>query len=235
MEVLEMVLTLLTYLKELQPGQKEKQYIFECLQMLIRSCERNFSLISENQREFVEFFETAGNKNPYQKLSKKSLKLINIQRQVLLQYLHKLNKMNHFFIRKIKQDDLDYIDISLVSFLIQEFFTKVHIFQSMLLEKISKVLAESKINYQSHYFQKQNTLFEPQRLSMRIFEVFQQDPEGREELEKLREEFSHEEIYDILVFAKPDVTNMFIYTLLSSYYEENGKDPTFHWHQLVGY
>lgn len=28
---------------------------------------------------------------------------------------------------------------------------------------------------------------------------------------------------------------MFICTLLNSYYEENGKDPTFHWQQLVGY
>lgn len=80
--------------------------------------------------------------------------------------------MNHYFVRKIKQDDLDYIDINLVSFLIYEFFTRVRIFQTMLLEKISKVLADSGINYQSHYFQKHNSLFEPQKVSMRIFEVF---------------------------------------------------------------
>lgn len=52
---------------------------------------------------------------------------------------------------------------------------------------------------------------------------------------KLKQEFSQEDIYDILTSSKLHITNMFIYLLFEKYNDKNKDDPDFNWHNLVGY
>lgn len=55
--------------------------------------------------------------------------------------------MNHYFIKKIRHDDIDYIDTNEISFFMFQFFTKVNTFQNKFLDKIASILADSNINY----------------------------------------------------------------------------------------
>lgn len=49
--------------------------------------------------------------------------------------------------------------------------------------------------------------------SLKNFEILIYDDEGQHEMGKLKQEFSQEDIYDILTSSKLHITNMFIYLL----------------------
>lgn len=47
--LIEMIQTLLTYLKEMELSKKEKQHLNNCMKLLIKRGELNFAFIHENQ------------------------------------------------------------------------------------------------------------------------------------------------------------------------------------------